>query len=363
MYINNQTSISNCSFVNNSASQYGGAFYQSSGSLGVVNCSFVNNSASASGGAILHGSGSLGVVNCSFVNNSAYSAASGAIYHNSGSLGVVNCSFVNNSASTRGGAIFHNSGSLGVVNCSFVNNSASTSGGAICFTNYNGGGSVNNSIFIGNIASTGSAIYMYNTASNNISNSYFLNNRANSTSVNITNEDGLIHIVFVGEDNWINAIYSDVDINFDNVTYWGVNGVMNTDSGNLVNSFNESGQNITIRLYVNGDVVFETTEITDINGSVVFDPIYAGGYTVEAIHLQDSYYTGVNSSLFVPKINFTLDVVVSPGKDIYNIVVVNVSVVVPVDFDGNVTVDVNGTSVVVPVVDGNGSVVIPLLPG
>jgi predicted outer membrane repeat protein len=141
----------NCSFQNNTASQYGGAVYNDaysgSSSPVLINCSFQNNTAEY-GGAICNygtpsfsssGTSSPVMTNCSFQNNTAYNG--GAIYHFSeiGSrvLAVLaNCSFQNNTASRYGGAVynFSNNSDFVLNNCvlwgnggtnSIVNGSAS----------------------------------------------------------------------------------------------------------------------------------------------------------------------------------------------------------------------------------------------
>ena len=172
--------ISNCSFINNSATVAGGAVYDeyyagtviencifrdnyAPGDRGavdsvsnIVNCTFVNNY-----GAISY---ATNVVNCTFVNNSGC-----AIYYiwDTGLItGIIeNCSFRDNSA----GAIDTYGGKI--VNCSFVNNFAS-SGGAICCKR----ASIYNSEFVNNSADYGGAIY--SSAGISVFESEFVNNSA-----------------------------------------------------------------------------------------------------------------------------------------------------------------------------------------
>ena len=185
-------SARNCSFENNTASQNGGAM--SGGSA--VNCTFVNNSAVYDGGAMFNGTarnctfenntsdhagGAMSVgsaTDCTFVNNTA-------IYGGAMSDGsAVNCSFVNNSA-TYGGAMYGGS----AVNCTFENNRA-TNGGAM------EGSSAVNCSFENNRATNGGAMsggsaenstFSNNTAEGYGGAAYFLNEGANMTGCNFTN--------------------------------------------------------------------------------------------------------------------------------------------------------------------------------
>ena len=164
--------ISNCSFINNSATVDGGAVCDKySGTVikncifrdnyaravdrvyNIVNCTFVNNY-----GAISYANN---VVNCTFVNN--YNRA---IYYIWDSGIIENCIFKDNSA----GAIDTYSGGK-IVNCSFVNNSAG-SGGAIYCKHI----SVYNSEFVNNSAGSGGAIYSSEGIS--VFESEFVNNSA-----------------------------------------------------------------------------------------------------------------------------------------------------------------------------------------
>jgi predicted outer membrane repeat protein len=98
--------------------------------------------------------GTLTITNCNFLNNSA-SVSGGAIY-NTGTLVVTNSTFTGNSAGTSGGAIANAGGTLIVTNSSFFDNSAG-SGGALA--NLGGTASVTNSILIEDSAPTGADIF------------------------------------------------------------------------------------------------------------------------------------------------------------------------------------------------------------
>ncbi len=100
----NRGSATNCTFINNSASSYGGAMSLISEAK---NCTFINNHA-VFGGAINKGS----ATNCVFKNNDAHSA--GALRDSS----AKNCIFINNAECAMKFA--ENPGS--VIDCIFINN-------------------------------------------------------------------------------------------------------------------------------------------------------------------------------------------------------------------------------------------------
>ena len=258
----------------------------------VTNCNFVNNTASGDGGAISMNSGN--VTNCNFVNNSA--KYGGAVYFSING-NVTNCNFVNNTASEDGGAIYFAEGSTGsVTNCNFTNNSAKY-GGAVYF---NDNGNVTNCNFTGNSATTGSAIYFWiASATKTVSNSIFLNNRANVEDLDVVKNDNNITITFTGKNNLLNAIYSDGDVTFTNVTYWGANGIANTGSSPITPSRSNkaAGQNITVDVVVNGNLVLSDVRVTDENGTIVLSINTGDNYYITACHDTDSYYTEAEKTI------------------------------------------------------------------
>ncbi|WP_407423505.1 peptidoglycan-binding protein [Methanobrevibacter sp.] len=238
------------------------------------------------------------MTNCNFINNSA-SWDGGAVYF--GDEGTVtNCNFNCNKATGFngwGGAIlFVDTGN--VRNCNFTNNTATNgNGGAIRF---NIEGTVTNCNFTGNNATTGSAIYFGSTsATKTVSNSCFLNNRANAEALEVTKNDNNITITFKGNDNLLNAIYSNGEVSFTNVTYWSAKGIANTGSSAIKpsRSNKEAGQNITVGVVVNGELVLSDVKVTDENGMIVLDISTGENYYISAHHDADSYYTEAEKTI------------------------------------------------------------------
>ncbi len=157
---NGEGTVTNCNFVNNTASVDGGAVYFVYSEGTVTECNFTNNTASRFGGAVDFDTGYTApftVTNCNFVNNNA--SAGGAIYFIFSSKGTFeNCNFTNNTASENGGAVYFYSSTGTVTNCNFVNNTASENGGAVYFVSSTG--TVTNCNFVNNTASeNGGALY------------------------------------------------------------------------------------------------------------------------------------------------------------------------------------------------------------
>ena len=318
--------VSDSNFINNTVTDddsCGGAVYFNGNGM-VVNCCFTNNTATSDGGAVYFDSwGSVMLSN--FTDNKVIDSDGwgGAVVIYGGG-NVINSNFNNNHAARNGGAVyFFNYGN--VVDCNFNDNMVGINGGALYFrcngsvTNskftdnkatgaYGNGGAVyvksnidiTDSNFTGNMADMGSAIYLDHeggsTDLRNISNSIFLNNKANmdsETPFNVTMKANNMEIRFQGNDNILNAIFSDIGskVNITNVTYWGANGIENTGEETIVPvmTFNEAGQNITVNGVVNG-ISINVVKRTDNDGKIVLENV-SGEYRITVSHDEDSYYS------------------------------------------------------------------------
>ena len=267
VYINNDGSVVNCSFVNCSASGDGGAVYiNNDGS--VVDCSFVNCSAGYNGGAVyMHGSGS--VVDCCFVNCSA-SGSGGAVYmYSSGS--VVDCCFVDCSASAGGGGAVYigvSGYNSSMVNCSFVN----------CSAGYNGG-----------------AVYMYRSGS--VVNCSFVNNSGNYRNI----------YLYTGSLTLEDNKFLDTIITLDNTEF-------NYGSDFTVNGTLDAGVNVAIddlRFKLNDTAVHTYT--LDVSSDQKFSfpvggtELAQGTYQITATtDANNNQYTLIGSSIFAVKVNGTV---------------------------------------------------------
>ena len=168
LFPGSNVSITATNFSYNTASR-GGVFYLSeplvglpAASLRVSFCSFHGNVAKQRGGVFASdGNHSITLSHCEFYGNSA---ASGGIGSTVGShVRLSNCSITNNSAIKDGGVLFltHHSTLLVDKNTVFDNNTCGTDGGAIrAYSNTTL--NITNSYFIGNKASRGGVIFLEN---------------------------------------------------------------------------------------------------------------------------------------------------------------------------------------------------------
>ncbi|MGL6298876.1 MAG: hypothetical protein ACRC1M_06910 [Methanobacteriaceae archaeon] len=184
--------ISNSNFTK-SISDYGGAIVNNDANCNISDSNFTNNSASQEGGAIFNTIDSrMIVVNSNFTNNSANSY--GGAIHNRGTFSedfngnihviysycnVTDSIFVNNSVNSvnsKGGAIYNDYGIMNVSSSEFINNSATginSRGGAI-FNQVNGSMKLSNNTMSSNSATIANVIY--NNGSMGVLNLTFLNN-------------------------------------------------------------------------------------------------------------------------------------------------------------------------------------------
>ena len=102
------TSIRDCDFTKNHASEDGGAIYLGNSKNTVSNCGFTNNTANGKGGALYSDGDNVNISDSTFSKNTADNG--GAIYYqNSGNgLCIYNDTFTNNIAEFNGGAVYYN---------------------------------------------------------------------------------------------------------------------------------------------------------------------------------------------------------------------------------------------------------------
>ena len=130
--------FTNCTFTNNTSEAHGGAVCCSGSTNYFTDCVFTGNTStgkSTNGGAIFlqNAGASAEIINCTFTENTATNYG-GAVEQNNnvtdGALKIVNTTFTNNTAK-GGGALLTWMGDITVEHCSFEHNEATgTSGGA-----------------------------------------------------------------------------------------------------------------------------------------------------------------------------------------------------------------------------------------
>lgn len=391
----NGFNISYCNFINNNVELKNGSaiylyfcddciishctFNNSSGGLGNVNlygsfwcnisdCTFENNYAVYGGAIFLSNAFFCNIDRCSFKNNTAYYGGGVALFVNS-LINVVNCAFEDNFAGSDGGAVDSIGASILFNNCTFKENIAGNRGGAICWTEEYG--IVNNCSFVNNSAVNGSAIY-FGSENNTVSNSTFLNHKTIS-HMNIDNSTfGEVVVTLSGNENYVNAICSEHDVTFTNVTYW--NGLNVVTDDNPIKSHNLMGQEIIFEIVNSNNVSSYVTKVTNADGQVILDylDLTPGNYTLNVYHTENDYTTNVSGNctftansygefdilqLLIAStesskvLNLSRDYAYSIGKDtITEGIVINK----PITIDGNGhTIDARGKSRIFNILSDN----------
>ncbi|MBQ2652500.1 MAG: Ig-like domain repeat protein [Methanobrevibacter sp.] len=203
--LNNNTGYQLCKFINNTAGSNGGAVDWAAGATYgyIKDSTFTNNTAKRSGGAV-HWSGHYGLIsNSTFTNNNATGEVTstvagilgggdgGAVFWAGINGTVDNCRFINNSAvknanydvGGRGGAVFidnctHGNKNTTFRNSYFENNTAGTNGGAIDWHAGAHDGHVENVTFVNNIANRSGGAIFWSGIGGTIKESNFTNNKA-----------------------------------------------------------------------------------------------------------------------------------------------------------------------------------------
>lgn len=148
--------IINCTFTENTATNYGGAVEQNNNvtdsALKIINTTFTNNAAKG-GGALLTWMGDITVENCSFEHNEATGTSGGAWYaslKDAVTYKVAGCYFGENLSAAHGGAILSTSKNATFTNCTFYKNEitgANNGGGALALQ---GDATIYNCTFVDN---------------------------------------------------------------------------------------------------------------------------------------------------------------------------------------------------------------------
>jgi len=225
IFTGSNITLKNLNIINANGTNGPAAYFAS---LAMIdNCSFINNTATNQGGAIyINNSISNCKINSTFINNSAYQG--GAIFFNGETdNNKIAGYFDGNEAERIGGALcFQAKASNNIISAKFNNNRAnSASGGAIFFRDLADGNQFEG-IFTANYANQGGAIFFYNKANNNRFNSDFKSNMANTSGG---------AIVFFGTTDGNNFTGS-----FINNSAWGISSDDSVGNGGAITFTNIS---------------------------------------------------------------------------------------------------------------------------
>lgn len=226
--------ITNSNFISNYnvGGTSGGAIYNLNAWANIKNSYFNQNGTGSDYGGVIFDQGSLSIDNSVFDTNT--SQYGGALYEYKGGSVITNSGFVGNTSGWDGGAIYNNGGSVTITNSYFVSNKGLdvySWGGAICNeinsnANLPGITSISNSIFTGNQAGYGGAIFNYSGIVN-ITNSIFYNNIATGSGGAIYNI-GQLNIV---ANNGLTAFLGNTSADGSDAIYFE-SGTMNLNAGN-----------------------------------------------------------------------------------------------------------------------------------
>ncbi|MBX2893172.1 MAG: right-handed parallel beta-helix repeat-containing protein [Saprospiraceae bacterium] len=114
--------LTNVLFSNNycNGQSGGGGMFNYQNSLSLTNCTFVNNSAAPAGGML--NIGVTGTVTSSVFSNNASFSSGGAFYNEDTEIDFTNCLFSGNISNIYGGVMFNRSSTINVASCTFFDN-------------------------------------------------------------------------------------------------------------------------------------------------------------------------------------------------------------------------------------------------
>jgi len=194
---NCKIAVRNCIVTQNSGNTGGGIYSYSTGSLFINNCSFDSNigygsldaGVNSNGAGLYNYKTTTSVSNCSFTNNSMNRSGRGiGIYNEQATITIVNCSFNGNYGVADGGGITNiNGASADISYCTFANNNIDDifgygHGGGI----YNSSSAINlnNSTFIRNRFSGDGTLYLASSPVATINSVSFIQNSAMGSNTN-----------------------------------------------------------------------------------------------------------------------------------------------------------------------------------
>ena len=183
---NNEISIIDCKFINNTSEDSGGAVHNHNGKLMIKNAEFNQNSA-IFGGAI-DNNGDSSIIGSEFNENTA--KMGGAINSNGGRLILFESEFIKN-ASDKGGSISNESAEMDISKSTFNENTSKKDGGAI----FNGKGKIKiKDCNIERNESDAAGVLFNESGIITIQSSAFTNNNVNYGGGAICNDDGIAFV-------------------------------------------------------------------------------------------------------------------------------------------------------------------------
>ena len=283
---------------------YGGALaFRDVGGQKVINCTFIRNAQYGGGGIRIHSSSpNVEITDCVFINNTA-STYGGGVYTDASGTKIKNCVFSGNTAvSNHGGGVYSYGGSCSVSTSLFVSNTAA-SGGA--FYAYSTGHVIRDSIFLGNTAKSTGYIISSADGSNRVDANYnwFGNVVGNKTVKPKVYNSGVILT------RWY---FLDIDVNeqflftngTSNVTF-SLNRYYDSSVDNVIKGNFKYPDIVKLNITSRDDMLGFNNITLDENKEYPTQTVYIpeiGVYTITAKYMG---VTATNSIYYVPPDSFT----------------------------------------------------------
>ena len=376
-----QAEFINITFINGhansnsqSSSLTGGAV---SGDATVINCTFISNYANDYGGAIYRSD----AINCTFINNTA--KYGGAAYY--GDL-IINCTFINNTANKQGSAVYGNYrfGNYTLVeNCTIINNK-NQNGIALLYVNKVNSTLINlDEEFIKEYILNVSDFYStYGSGEKLILNlTYWDGEKIESTNIQIEVYDQYDKLIltdeFLSDESWV--------VSLDVGKYTAILKAMDylETSSNITITINKASSDINIsmgNLFYGDKIIVDV--ITNADGSVIvwvgninktidvkantptpvdFGVLNPGIYEINGTFYGDNYIESndIKTLEYKIKINETnMNTTIPKIKVNHDN---NITVRLPNDANGTVTLTINGENYPVAILNGTANIPIPKL--
>ncbi len=318
-------------FVNNSASN-GGAIYNVFGSGTLKNTTFINNTASNNGGVIAN-SYKLVIKNSTIMNSKAGNYG-GVVYNNvTGTINITNVTVKNNTANV--GGVIYNLNNIAVTNCTILNNTATN--GAVSYNKNNL--NISSSDIEDNLATNSNGFVIYNTQSTTleVQNNLFKNNTDNVRDMLMYNEADVSSTV--NNNKYIDNMLNDTIVPINDITI-GKNfkGSVQIDLRDIYNDLVRNGT-MTLHIYNSTDTVGTTLTATVVDGVATFNASTLN-YGVDTV---DVTYTTLSKHYQSAKTSFNLNVSEDVDKQHTNITIAHIDDIY-VNETATITVHVTNTT-------------------
>ncbi len=295
-------------------------FQLNADNINIKNTTFINGYSNTSstktadwGGAIYSNApySNHVISDCKFYNNTAYKG--GAIYLGGDASDIIGCEFEDNNANPSGGAVFINGLADTILDSTFKFNMVNELGGAVaCYSN-NQGAKITNSVFIGNAASNGGAVY-WGSEGGSISGGEFIENEAfgDLGGAIFVDGAGLTITSTFTENSAVNggaiAVFKDATITestFTNNTADNYGGAIYVNSSAKLDITKSAMKNNTA---IRGSSIYSNGTIESFVNATILDNKTWNDTGLGDLYVLNATLTDdMGNSIYDPKFRFTVD--------------------------------------------------------